>query len=65
VFVRNVRLGGATATIRCWRDGGGRSHAEIVEKRGTFHLVRQPPPESLRDGLGDRLGALVETAVHH
>jgi glycogen debranching enzyme len=65
VIVRDLRLGGATATIRCWRDDDGASHAEVVEKRGTLHLVRQPPPESLRDGLRDRLGALVETVRHH
>jgi glycogen debranching enzyme len=64
VIVRGLRLGGATATLRFWRDDSGDSHADVVEKRGTFHLVRQPPPESLHAGVRDRLGALVETVRH-
>ena len=44
VAVRGLRLGDATATLRFWRDDSGDSHAEVVEKRGKLHLVRQPPP---------------------
>lgn len=61
VTVRRLRLGDATATLRFWRDDSGDSHADVVEKRGKFHLVRQPPPESLHAGIRDRLGALIET----
>jgi glycogen debranching enzyme len=64
VTVRGLRLGTATATLRFWRDDSGASHADVLEKRGTFHLVRQPPPESLDAGIRDRLGALVETVRH-
>lgn len=65
VIVRNLRLGEATASLRFWRDGHGKSHAEVLERRGPFHLVRQPPPESLAAGVRDRLGGLLETIVHH
>jgi glycogen debranching enzyme len=65
VVLRDLRLGGAVATLRFWRDESGESHAEVVRKRGTFHLVRQPPPESLTAGVRDRVGALVETVMHH
>jgi glycogen debranching enzyme len=65
VVVRDLRLGGAVATLRFWRDRSGESHAEVVRKRGTFHLLRQPPPESLIAGVRDRMGALVETIMHH
>jgi glycogen debranching enzyme len=65
VIVRDLRLGGAVATLRFWRDRSGESHAEVVRKRGTFHLLRQPPPESLTAGLRDRMGALVESVMHH
>ena len=55
VTVRGLSLGGATATLRLVRDpASGRAHAEVVEKRGTLHVVYQPPPESLADGLGER-----------
>jgi glycogen debranching enzyme len=65
VIVGGLRLGGATATLRFWRDDSGKSHAEVVRKRGTIHLVHQPPPESLRHGVRDRLAALVDSARHH
>jgi glycogen debranching enzyme len=65
VIVRDLRLGGAVATLRFWRDRSGESHAEVVRKRGTFHLLHQPPPESLTVGVRDRLAALVESVVHH
>jgi glycogen debranching enzyme len=65
VTVRDLRLGGAVATLRFWRDRSGESHAQVVRKRGTFHLLRQPPPESLTAGVRDRVGALVESIMHH
>jgi glycogen debranching enzyme len=64
--LENLRIGGATVTLRFERDRrSGRSHAEVVRKRGTLWLVHQPPPESLRDGVGERLGALLTTLMHH
>jgi glycogen debranching enzyme len=65
VVLHGLRLGGATLTLRAWRDQDGASHAEIVKKKGTVHLLRQPPPESLTAGALDRLGALFETLRHH
>jgi glycogen debranching enzyme len=65
VIVRGLRLGGATATLRFWRDDSGNSHGEVVRKRGTLHLVHQPPLESLRHGMRDRFSALVESVWHH
>lgn len=65
VILRDLRIGGATATIRFWRDSHGHSHGEILEKRGTLHLIKQPPPESLRAGAVDRFSALIDRLVHH
>ncbi len=59
VTLRGLRLGDATATIRFWRDKHGHSHAETEHVQGTLHLLCQPPLESLRAGVKDRLGALV------
>jgi glycogen debranching enzyme len=64
VILRDLRLGGATATIRFWRGDDGDSHAEVVEQRGTLHLVKQPPPESLSSGMRDRLGAFIDGVWH-
>jgi hypothetical protein len=63
--LHGLRLGGATATIRFWRDDDGESHAEILHKRGTLHLIRQPPPEALHVRLRDRFSALADRVLHH
>jgi hypothetical protein len=55
----------ATATIRCWRDKAGASHAEVRAKRGTIHLLKQPPLESLRAGTRDRLSGLADSILPH
>ena len=65
VIVQELRIGGATATLRFWRDDKGASHAEVLEKEGTLRLVRQPPPESLQAGLLDRFRALVDGILQH
>jgi glycogen debranching enzyme len=64
IIVRGLRVGHATVTLRCWRNEKGRSEFEVVSKQGTLRIVRQPPPESLTAGIGDRLHAMVETATH-
>jgi glycogen debranching enzyme len=63
ITIEGLRLGGTTATLRFRREGDGQIEAEIVRKRGPLHLVRQPPPESLAAGLGDRFRALVESVL--
>jgi glycogen debranching enzyme len=60
VIVRDLRLAGGKATLRFWRDDSGSSHVEILHRQGTFHVVKQPPPESLTAGVSDRLGALFD-----
>ncbi|MGQ0714774.1 MAG: glycogen debranching N-terminal domain-containing protein [Gemmatimonadaceae bacterium] len=65
VIVRDLRLAGATATLRFWREDSGACHGEVLHKRGTFHLVKQPPLESLTAGARDRFGALADSVRHH
>ena len=60
VTIERLRLGDTVATLRFRRAKSGDTEAEIVRKRGPLHLVRQPPPESLEAGVGDRFRALVE-----
>jgi hypothetical protein len=62
--LRNLRIGAATANIRFWRGPNGHSHAEILEKHGTLHLMHQQPPESLSAGPRDRFRALLDTVIH-
>jgi hypothetical protein len=64
VVVDGLRVGDATATLRFWREADGRSHGEIVHRRGTLHMIRQPPLESVSAKMSDRLSALVDTLMH-
>jgi glycogen debranching enzyme len=64
VIVRDLRLGEAKATLRFWRDEAGASHAEVLHRQGTFRIVKQPPPESMTAGAGDRLLALFDRMLH-
>ena len=63
IVLRGLRVGDATASLRFWRDEGGRSRWETLHTSGTLHIVQQPPLESLTAGLSDRLTALLRTAV--
>lgn len=60
ITLRQLRVGGATVSIRFWRDGEGKSHYEVLEQEGTLKVIRQPPADSLTVGMWDRLGALVD-----
>ena len=60
---QNLRVGGATATLRFWRDARGRSKFQVLHKRGTLHVVRQPPPESLSADLWQRLHGVMESVA--
>jgi len=64
VMLSDLRVGRATAKVRFWRGENGRSHAEILEKTGTLHLIHQQPPESVTAGPWDRFRALLDTVVH-
>lgn len=61
VELRGLRVGSTMASLRFRRDTKGRSHAEIIEKDGPLHLVRQPPVEA-RVGVNRRLRALLRHA---
>ena len=63
IVVRGLRVGDATVTLRCWRTPDGRSDFEVLHKRGKLRIARQPPPESLTAGVGDRLHAMLETLM--
>lgn len=64
LVIRNLRVGGASISMRFWREDNGKCHAEVVHQRGTLHVVKQPPPESLTVGVGDRLRAFIDGIWH-
>lgn len=65
ITLEKLRVGGATLTIRFYRDGHGKSHYHVLKKRGSLHLIRQPPPESLSAGVVDRFRALIDGILYH
>jgi glycogen debranching enzyme len=64
VVIHDLRLADGRATLRFWRDDTEASHVEVLHRDGTFHVVKQPPPESLTAGVFDRLGAIFDTVRH-
>jgi glycogen debranching enzyme len=61
IVIHDLRLAGAKASLRFWRDDTGNSHAEVLQKRGAFRLLLQPPLESLSAGPADRFRALLHS----
>jgi glycogen debranching enzyme len=61
IVLKGLRVGDALVSLRFWRDAGGRSQWNVLHKSGTLHIVRQPPPESLTAGFGDRMSGLFQT----
>jgi glycogen debranching enzyme len=61
LVLHDLRLGNSKATLRFWRDGSGSSQVEVLHKRGTFRVVKQPAPESLTAGITDRLSAVFDS----
>ena len=59
--VRDLRVGTATVTLHFVRKDNGESDWDVVSKRGTLHVVRQPAPESLGATWLDRTGAILES----
>jgi glycogen debranching enzyme len=53
--IRNLHIGAAVIDLRFNRTVKGESEYEVLDKRGTLHLVRQPSPWSLTATFGERL----------
>lgn len=61
LVVEDLRVGPATITLRFRREANGQSEFEVLRKRGTLHVVRQPPPESLGASVWQRLHGVLES----
>jgi glycogen debranching enzyme len=53
--VRGLRVGSASVDLRFFRGAEGRSDWEILDQRGTLHVLRQPSPWSLTATFAERL----------
>ncbi len=61
VVLRNLRVGGATITLRFWRDDRGVSRWDVIHQQGELRVIRQPAPESLSARWTDRFAGIVES----
>ena len=55
ITLGSLRVGDAAITIRFWRREDGTSDYQVLDKRGSLHVLRQPSPWSLTAGFGERL----------
>ena len=62
MFVRNLHVGKAVVSIRFYRKGQ-RTHFDVLNKRGTLHVLRQPSPWSLTAGVGERIKDVMESLI--
>jgi glycogen debranching enzyme len=63
IVLRGLRVGRATATVRFWRDGNGRSRWDVLHRTGSLRIVHQPPPESVTAGVVDRFWGALESVM--
>jgi hypothetical protein len=63
ITVNNLHVGEAVIDLRFYRTNTGDTDYEVLEKRGSLHVVRRPSPWSLTatfvERLQDALGSLV------
>ncbi|HKY04541.1 MAG TPA: glycogen debranching N-terminal domain-containing protein [Blastocatellia bacterium] len=55
ITLANLRVGEATATIRFFREKGGQSSYDVLDRQGSLHVLRQPSPWSLTASFAERL----------
>lgn len=55
ITLRGLRVGKATITLRFYRQGEDSTGYEILDLRGTLHVLRQPSPWSLTATFAERL----------
>lgn len=53
--VRGLRVGEASVDLRFFRQKDGRGDWEVLDQRGTLHVLRQPSPWSLTATFAERL----------
>jgi glycogen debranching enzyme len=62
ITIRNLHVGKARTSIRFYRKNKS-THFDVLEKRGTLHILRQPSPWSLTAGMGERIKDVMESLI--
>ena len=55
ITLTNLKVGKGSIDIRFYREKDGSSDYEILDVRGTLHVLRQPSPWSLSATWGERI----------
>jgi hypothetical protein len=55
ITLENLRVGDAAVSIRFYRTKDGEGDYEVLDKRGSLHILRQPSPWSLTASFAERL----------
>ena len=62
ITLKNLHVGKAVVSIRFYRKGK-RTHFDVLDKRGTLHVLRQPSPWSLTATFAERIEDVLESLV--
>jgi hypothetical protein len=65
IAVHKLLVGQARVSIRFFRTSDGGTDYEILDKRGTLHVVRQPSPWSLTANWGERVRDAISSLLPH
>jgi glycogen debranching enzyme len=65
ITVHKLLVGQARVSIRFFRTPDRRTDYEILDKRGTMHVVRQPSPWSLTANWGERVRDAISSLLPH
>jgi glycogen debranching enzyme len=64
ITISGMRVAKAVVSLRFFRRPDGTSDYEVLDKRGTVHVVRQPSPWSLTASFGERARDILGGLVH-
>jgi len=62
ITVRNLHVGKAVVSIHFYRKGN-RTRFDVLDKRGTLHVLRQPSPWSLTANFAERIEDVMESLI--
>lgn len=63
VTLRHLRVGGGRVSIRFYRNANGDSGYDVLDSRGTVHVMQQPSPWSLSATVPGRLKDFFESLL--
>lgn len=61
--VENMRIGEASVSLQFHRKETGVTEFEVTELKGKLHIIRQPSPQSLTAGFGERVKDLIHSLL--